>query len=749
MNDNINIKPKTLTPFKRFCMTIGELPTSYLESMTYYEMLVWFTKYLSDTVIPAVNNNAEALKEAQNLIKEMQEYMENYFSDLNVQDEINNKLDEMVEDGTLAEIISSEVFQNLEYKIDHTYNDYINFKEIDSLSFNQNDLYSGHSHTHQQGMCLISDTTIMLALSNRDDQSNNIRLVEYNLVTKNIIRSTYLPLYHANSLSYDEESGKIYVAFCNEVIEGATIPNNNIGIVDYNSLSLENVVTPANLPSGERIRSVCYDKDTDKLYGANYYTIYELNNRYNIANRIDLDTTGLTTDIVDANLNQTYKIHGDKIYGLFMNYIGIWNKDNGELLKIMNINSPLNMVNAGEFEDFDFDSNGDCIIVNTIKYNYNVGKETTTIFRTNFTKNIDVNLPYTRLGNATSPYEIYVNPNYTGTEFGTSQQPYRSIQKAINIARNLHSSVSLFLYEGTYENIYIQGTQFIRIFPQGTITIDGITIRNSSMWLYDTENSVTINGVQCENSSLTLRGGSNKNIHLTYNENISENTLYANYNSNVVLYNCQISGNNETPAIHGFEANINVTNCTIDNYAGTVAIHGEINSLIKAYNNTYSINASTTQRLYQIDTGAILFKRLTEDNINQIDLASQGFDFPSLRWQTPENSYTGRLITGYDTHYNTLIIETRTSGTSAKRNYTLWPINRISSVTINTQWINATACNNCMLTLDRVDGNIDIEYNRLTRIPNGGTSTFYNYGDSGAPSENNFIEVTGIGYLNI
>lgn len=106
MNENIDIKPKFLSPFKRFCMTIGELPTSYVETMTYYEMILWFTKYLGDTVIPAINNNAEALREVQSLFIELQDYVNNYFDDLNIQTEINNKLDDMAESGQLAEIIA-------------------------------------------------------------------------------------------------------------------------------------------------------------------------------------------------------------------------------------------------------------------------------------------------------------------------------------------------------------------------------------------------------------------------------------------------------------------------------------------------------------------------------------------------------------------------------------------------------------------------------------------------------------------
>lgn len=105
MNENIDTKVERLRPFTRFCMTIGELPTSYLMSMTYLEQVVWFTKYLQEKVIPAINNNATAVEEIQELFVELQNYVNTYFENLDVQEEINNKLDEMALDGTLAQII--------------------------------------------------------------------------------------------------------------------------------------------------------------------------------------------------------------------------------------------------------------------------------------------------------------------------------------------------------------------------------------------------------------------------------------------------------------------------------------------------------------------------------------------------------------------------------------------------------------------------------------------------------------------
>ena len=102
MNETIDVNVKTLTPFTKILMTIGELPTSYLMSMTYYEQIIWFTKYLQDQVIPAINTNAEAVEELQGIVEALQEYIEN----LDIQEEVNNKIDEMVESGEFIQIIS-------------------------------------------------------------------------------------------------------------------------------------------------------------------------------------------------------------------------------------------------------------------------------------------------------------------------------------------------------------------------------------------------------------------------------------------------------------------------------------------------------------------------------------------------------------------------------------------------------------------------------------------------------------------
>lgn len=96
--------PVTLTPFRFFCQKV--LPTVYDDSLSYYELLCKFVGYINDVV----NNNETLQENVLNLHKAyvlLQTYVNDYFKNLDVQQEINNKLDEMSANGDFLDLFGN------------------------------------------------------------------------------------------------------------------------------------------------------------------------------------------------------------------------------------------------------------------------------------------------------------------------------------------------------------------------------------------------------------------------------------------------------------------------------------------------------------------------------------------------------------------------------------------------------------------------------------------------------------------
>lgn len=87
---------KTLQPFRYWCQKV--LPLVYDDSLSYYELLCKVVDYLNKTMedVETLHGDVTNLHKAY---EELQGYVNNYFSSLDVQEEINNKLDEMYKDG--------------------------------------------------------------------------------------------------------------------------------------------------------------------------------------------------------------------------------------------------------------------------------------------------------------------------------------------------------------------------------------------------------------------------------------------------------------------------------------------------------------------------------------------------------------------------------------------------------------------------------------------------------------------------
>lgn len=92
--------------FRFWCQTV--LPLVYDDSLSYYELLNKVVVYLNNTISDVANmeDNVGGLYDAY---VELQGYVNDYFASLDVQEEINNKLDDMASNGALSALLGPYV----------------------------------------------------------------------------------------------------------------------------------------------------------------------------------------------------------------------------------------------------------------------------------------------------------------------------------------------------------------------------------------------------------------------------------------------------------------------------------------------------------------------------------------------------------------------------------------------------------------------------------------------------------------
>lgn len=101
--------------FRHWCYKV--LPLVYDDSLSYYELLCKVVKAIGDVIsnVDGVREDMIKLVEAYN---ELKKYVDTYFDNLDVSAEVDKKLDEMAADGTLADIINDQIFQDLVKKLE-------------------------------------------------------------------------------------------------------------------------------------------------------------------------------------------------------------------------------------------------------------------------------------------------------------------------------------------------------------------------------------------------------------------------------------------------------------------------------------------------------------------------------------------------------------------------------------------------------------------------------------------------------
>ena len=221
--------------FGFWCQSV--IPLVYDESLSYYEMLCKLTMYIKN-VIENVDNIKVDITNLINAYNELQDYVDNYFKNLDIQTEINNKLDEMASDGTLNEIINNEIFGELNSKIDGLdlkIDDLkVSFEDVKNEVNKLNDeiqihFIGGTNKATPLGNCMMIQGFNKNILIDFGQQNNCESLISFlNLKQIKTIDYVIISHYHADHIGGETANGLLYLLNQTNFIDNATfyLPHN-------------------------------------------------------------------------------------------------------------------------------------------------------------------------------------------------------------------------------------------------------------------------------------------------------------------------------------------------------------------------------------------------------------------------------------------------------------------------------------------------------------------------------------------
>lgn len=520
---NCNCK---LTPFKLCVLQNFPYIEADFDAITNYQLLCKVVEYLNK-VIANENNQNENIKSLYNSFIELY----NYVNNLDLQEEVNNRLDEMAEDGSLENIINKVLNATngtLICSID--YRDCTDF--IDGIT-NESTPIKGYI----QGFTTTPTSYIIARQTggNFEDKSNMIYLEEISKSTKETLKSAYLELFHANSLAYNDTTKEIYVAtnsYRDENFE--LLPKNEIIIVDYNTFTITDTITPpAEITNNNHVRSVSYDNKKGVLALADTTDVWIMSDFEIIEEHITLNTNYTAPYINPVNdyiTNQNTIVYDNKIYStrFWANGLSIYDM-NGNLIRNyydFDIDIAFQM---GELESIAVEDNGNIYFASTqiATSNNNVCKlYDITIVKSNLKYNGYKNYFYSSILSNRIAY--YVDCDTTNKiQCGTQALPFKSIQQAIIATqynlKNVSCSINLMgtnkqygfiicknnislIVNANNNKIYAmqiqnQNIELINLIVNNDILVNVGTINNPSNIQITDQSNVIFNNVKILNNS--------------------------------------------------------------------------------------------------------------------------------------------------------------------------------------------------------------------------------------------------------
>ena len=596
-----------LRPFRFWCQKV--LPLVYDDSLSYYELLCKVIDYLNKTM-ENVNELSENFDELQQMFNTLKAYVDNYFNNLDVQEEINNKLDEMAKNGTLEKMIQPYIddFINNTYKI-------IGFPPL-------------HSGNDPEGSCgfarISSDSCILFDLGYTANYES-IKNYLYNLgITK--INAIVISHYHDDHVGditqyvrdFDVSDCTLFLPLTTNKFEHVVERHNNI----INAYNWKQVIYPNAFET--------YNVDVYNLTFANCGPIAiahwdDNTNDYNNYSMVTYlkykNTCVLYTG--DINIEAQNYIYDNNWYMptdivTAPHHSNNYSVNSGLLMEL----SPKNVyvsdskgvnVNIGYQDNF---TQGCNIFGANMYRNTNNDGVLFQLFKNGTTITNALAQPCQMTGYA-GTIDYYIDSTYNGNKnTGSSKHPFTSIRSAIGSCK-IGNTYNLHIINCNEENIYARNISNVNFLIDKNIKLGSLSFNGCNNITFYNLKSVTIsrnieiancNNVQLRNFIGILRFVENSNnVHIRDCSLNSYNNKYFTtvYNSNITFNNLKVISNDNKAStfIHCEFSKIIFLGYSFNTFTG-VNIFEIINSTVNAGYDF--INKDYAKQVYGNNTNVIL-----------------------------------------------------------------------------------------------------------------------------------------------
>ena len=290
--------------------------------------LKWIVSKIEEwmAVYENINKSVEDLNKS---FEDLKKYVDDFIDDLDIQVAVDNKLEEMYLDGSLAVLIQTSFL---------SYNPKLDYNIIAE--------YYSSTYHYLNGGCYVKNGGVNeLFYYESVVGSDTGVLYAIDLDSYGLIGSWNIPAYHGNSMCYREADRSLYLAACYSESDPSTLLDFVVK-VPIDSPSSYQYIT---LPNNETCYSITYDKIADV-----FFSTPERGNTPGVSNIIYKYNSDLTTNLGSitlkpfpaVELNAAWDSQGvqlvtdDIIWTIFYSPVSIaigYDSTSGEIKKTLNI----------------------------------------------------------------------------------------------------------------------------------------------------------------------------------------------------------------------------------------------------------------------------------------------------------------------------------------------------------------------------------------------------------------------------